>query len=1499
MSFESPIIKKQTNDAESKQNSEEIKKKALEALKQKVAIIDARHLAEMEARDAANAHMTEEKGKAGFWKKLWHHSLFESHYRNKKLNEVREEIRKSGNIYTAVEQDTKAHENAMNNIATRFISEYEEVINKVAGEARENLNKTDAKTLKTKADIKKLITDYAKDSSMNEEVFKSEKTKIFNSIDHDLIKGAGVYADNLFEMAKNAKLAVEHGAKLEELDLDLDIIVGKAKSSIKTEARNNAVDKAVTWIKDTKVGRYVNPAVMSTALGVVYSLGAFAGKKTLRSKLSHAMTFGGTAVASGLLAGANESQRLAHERMQHHREMAKGGVVGEDSPRREEMEKYTYNTESANKLISTLRESLYTKDAQGKEIAKQISQAEFDKVMASITEIETRESFSNRNLDRKKIDLITYSNAANVEKEHTEMVILLAKAKDEMRRQLSDNLKSILKPGESFDTILAKQVEVSEKVLMEGEKGITKQDKAFRNMKLKRSALAAGKAVLIGATVGAAVQEGIAAADGLWGGTREGIFEGLMHHGGPTANHVQTPLDHLILGNTHMSMEGAQDHLLENQNFGAPSHFKLPEGVSMIDNGDGTYNIMRGDDIVSDHIELHTDASGALDQASMDRLGEDGLVACVEPHAIEGVGNTVVSAKDYIDGHLDHTTHIARDGWYDNNTPKPVFDKNELKLWWGGDHNTGINHDGKYVFNVSHMTSKGSFHDSLSVDAQEKLKHGGLKMFLSLTRDTQMHPFEVDIDENGNAIIDPNSEVGKLFFSTDANGHAVFQGRFAEVSETFGTDANGSLHVRELATYEGPDHGPITIPGTTDIPVNYIDVPLDRDPPIFIPFVPRTPLEPIFYKPPFNPLEPGQKKNTEIIKMYYNGANINELQREFKEKGIERDPYTMIELEDGRKIWVDKNNKEVSRDKVRERVRLMAYLEKQNKEYLEELKGFNRNFEPMKKECRVSVIIPARFEEKNLKNLLDQYVQQVDEKGNPINKDLFEINIIVNTKEGEIADKSIDIINEWKSMNPGYHVNAINKVFSKENANVGMARKYITDLSILRSIERAESNGPLYIESEDADLVSVDKRTIAKLIKGFDEKPYLDVLRGTQDRQPELMIKNDLLFFERRLWDFAEIVMRDESMRSDKFDKSSFVWNRVVSGGWNTAYTAEAYAQIGGYVPDIIAEDMKIGQKISVLRGSEGKINTYTAETSGLRANSSPRRFLSAMAKQEDPYENFEDQSLKEKTLDELFDQVKQYGSISPEHKSRYESYVNGIFTYLKQEMGGKSEEFTKVMTRSLAFLGLKKGPNPDYIIGDNDKVTITDKGFKKVGDLLSKYKEEERWKLGYRRQNSPLNLDNKTVKSPSLTKPESKPAKKPVKTKEFDREKVIENSKLTREFINILASTPELMNTYSKGYEKYLSIKNYKNLKNNNPEKIEVEDTYSKYIQIPGNEGKDMDEFLRESVIVMEAAFAKEMQKIKEGNEEKGKKPKRMAKDKTAIRKVTSKAKNRSRIKN
>ncbi len=1304
----------------------------------KAAVVDLSKLAEAQARDVADSRMTEDKEDRakGFknWlvktgKRIWKHNIAQEWYRQREIGRVKEEISESGNLYAGETKDTtmKDYEDAKKAVVERFTSEYEDEMLKT----KEKDSKENVSDQKTKDAIKDLMIQFAGDTTMSEAAFIEEQNRILSTSNPEYAEKGKMYASNLLDIAREIRNSFSHGEKLAAMDFDVEITLGQAEESLNTEAKHNSFEKIIEKTQNSKLGKYLfnEPAGVAIAAGL-YSAVNFLGMKVLRSKAAKIGSFGAAAFLAGGISASKEAARLNRERAQHIRESAKGMEFKEsDMKRRKEMEENRYETRNASDIIQNFEKDL-AKVSNGR-----VTESELDAVLVTLSDLEARIALA----DKEKVDLIAYSRFNKVEEERMKLDQYRAKIKVMIRKGIGEGRIEFTKGG-TIDEHLKNLVGAQTNESLS--KDIEEKNRIFKEMKTKKVAKAFVKTALIGASVGFLFQEGHALLDSK----TDGVFEGVFKH----EEHLTTKATALeglrrwISGdNPRLPYGVGHEELLGN------THIQLPDGVTMHYNTDETVDILSHGKVISDHVKLLLDERGNLDDESIKALAKDGIHTSFAQVGDKVTEHVTRNASEYTNEHPELTTRIHR-SWMDNDTPMhpdPAHpghllgaDLNELRTQWGGVGGTGIDEHGNYVFNVQHMTDDGSFHDGLSVAAQEQMKKGGLTLLLSVTKGLQHTVFKVPIDIHGNAIVDPHSPIGEMMFQNN-NGHALFTGQFAEIGHSTGLAQDGGENMQILGTHIGSGRSGTVVEDIIKDTVKThvkLDVPADWDwnmPPV-IPIGAR------------RPLEKGEYGEMGIPPpVYYRGISLEEIQKEFKENSVEEDPYTLKTLENGNKVWVNKEGKEVIRSVEREKARISSYLGKQQEKYLSELKDYNKNLEPMNENCRISVIIPARFEEKNLKNLLDQYVKQVDEKGNPINKDLFEINIIINRKEGEKADKSTEIITEWKKANPGYHVNAIDATFPKEKANVGMARKYITDLSLMRSIERKKYNGPLYIESEDADLFSVDKRTINKLINGFDKKPYLDVLRGIQDRQPEIMSKNDLLFFERRLWDIGETTARDLSLRPDKFNKSSFTWNRIISGGWNTAYTAEAYVQIGGYVSDVIAEDMKIGQKISVLRGKKDikdnkfVINTYTAEVSGLRANSSPRRFIDAMVKQESPYDNFEDQSLKGKTIEELMTGLKRFERISPEHRQRYESGINAIYKFMKDEMG-PGEEAKKSIEKTLFYMGLKQGENLDYIFNIKNIIEITNKGYEKIGQLLVDYRNKEKWKLGYRRQNSPLIIE-------------------------------------------------------------------------------------------------------------------------------------------------------------
>lgn len=173
-------------------------------------------------------------------------------------------------------------------------------------------------------------------------------------------------------------------------------------------------------------------------------------------------------------------------------------------------------------------------------------------------------------------------------------------------------------------------------------------------------------------------------------------------------------------------------------------------------------------------------------------------------HEIIQPGNSsshaeMVATKDFVKSHENIFSKIKREYWADNDSLKP--DKNELRLRWGGEKGTGMDARGNYVFNIKHMMRNDSFHGNKHWDPQELMQKGKMKMLISLSEDTKNQVVEVAIDADGNAVIDPNSEIGKVAFK-NVGGHAKFLGKFAEVA-AMGDSKSGVDNVSILATHTG------------------------------------------------------------------------------------------------------------------------------------------------------------------------------------------------------------------------------------------------------------------------------------------------------------------------------------------------------------------------------------------------------------------------------------------------------------------------------------------------------------------------------------------------------------------------------------------------------------------------------------------------------------------------------------------------------------------------
>lgn len=543
--------------------------------------------------------------------------------------------------------------------------------------------------------------------------------------------------------------------------------------------------------------------------------------------------------------------------------------------------------------------------------------------------------------------------------------------------------------------------------------------------------------------------------------------------------------------------------------------------------------------------------------------------------------------------------------------------------------------------------------------------------------------------------------------------------------------ASGETDWQSSATIRGMGQTPDYIPGNevrtiedtrtvlnfdydgeypTDQETTLVKPPDDIDVPIIpLPFERRKVMERMKEKP-----TPGLSP---IEAAYYGGESLGDLQRWMSENPNRLQTYTKSIGPDGKTIWLDKEGKPVSRDIEREKGTLRTYLEDvraKDPGYYAELERLVREItiKPMKKETRVAVNIPAWMEEKNIYRVLSEYVKQTDKKGQPLNPDLFEINIIVNRKRGATSDKTVDEINRFisdiRAQGKDFTINFVDVEFDPPYNNVGNARRVITDLTLLRSIQRPMQDGSLYIESEDADLLNVDPRTVINLIEKLDNEPYIDAVAGVQDREPGYLMQNDFLFVRRRVEDFLVTMLRKNRFKPENNSNWNNTWHRVVTGGWNAGYSAEAIALIGGYDQNrVMGEDLIIGELMTMIRGDGTNPNLDVVRRIPSRSDSSPRRFISEIVTGRAAYSDaFADEELnrmiRNETIDQLLSRIDSLSRINNTNRAEFDKMIGGFYEYSKQ-LTPSVEEADKLFASVMFYLGFKK---TDYRI-DNGTLVI------------------------------------------------------------------------------------------------------------------------------------------------------------------------------------------------
>ncbi len=1147
-----------------------------------VVIVDQSRDAESAARDAADARLTAElnqgSGFKKFVKSIWKGGMAKHIYRQKYIKEANDAIVASQDVLSQTLANEQERRGAMESTIEQFQSEYDEAIHAEAGEQRERL----AESSEIVVEVKKLIRRFADPNTpanerLDRDSLNEEFTRTINAFREQGsgdLKGEGlVQLSNMVEIAQQVESAVRHGEAIDNVMAEFGVRTGESRSSARTDAKYDWVDKTLDKVQSSRIGRILPEGVVIAGVGIAASVASFVRNKAVMAGAKGAagavaigtgswvVAAGASAalgVGGGAIAAYNERKKTKDERAQHAREMARGGQINPGDKRRVEMEATRYATLSARDETDRLR-ALIDED--------RLDQGGNDALQAALDGLAQVETVT-RLSDQRNIDLLSFSSESSVGDERFALDVARAEAKVALRNRLdAQKLHDLGYDGYSLERVID---DVSQAYVEQIDEDISKKDKAFHKLRRRRMLKAGATGFATGATFGLIGQEIGAAFSDMQVGVLDPV---LGTHNAADAHN--TILNGMIHGDFvhHSPSSVLQDHTVN----GVKLH--LPEDYNLVDNHDGTMNLVNPNGTtIADHVTV--DASHS--QAMADALKADGITVdnlTTTSHSV-AYGNI----HSYLNSHSNATTEVHRGLWYEGNTPKPVFDNNELRMWWGGEANTGITSSGDYSFNIAHMQSNGSFQGNESVDWHNAVNGGTLKLAVSATGDTQSHVFMIDVQPNGEMII-PHDSPAAALFSTE-NGHAVFHGMYAETVQVTGVDGHGVTQIRPLATVVG-DNNPGDIPIPTDVPHPEFkltppgyDTAVSTDIAPVLPVVPRRPLEelerrhrePSPYPSPYPSLYGERGRPVD-----YSPQFMPELRQ---------DPHAKIRLEDGldwHNQFIRDQGGDAYADEIHDAVDNSTYLSK------------------LTSETKAIVTIPvgAAQESENIYRTLSLYGRQED-----INMNEFVVLLHVNWKDSLESDsermakiqKTFDEIERARRDYPDLRIEVVESKWSQDKIDrkeygdrlIGHVSQKMYDIAMAATRNavkdgRIAPGADLLVIKNDADADGMHKKYIRHMVNALETNPDKDTFTGAIYWGGKLHKNRPGFSFVTKVNEMARMAANLKS-----------VDGVVATMGPNVSMRMSSFAAIGGigHYDDRLGtdpDDLAIGYRFGQARGAHDR----------------------------------------------------------------------------------------------------------------------------------------------------------------------------------------------------------------------------------------------------------------------------------------------------------------------
>ena len=631
--------------------------------------------------------------------RLWKGKIFRDYYEFKYQRELKEQYSKDfAHTLGANLGDGSASSAETEQALIWRMTRDSDFFTDTVGEEREQLS-PDSEAYKA---MRRAVKTFVKNG--NEEAFIEETRRINN----DLMGNEGMpVLDNYLTSAIYIKGQVDHGRALNDVMRGFKMYQGASAEGVNSGHHERAIDKLVAKFErkkaDSKLS-WIPPEVVAGAAG----LAGWATGAIMRNRVAQAASFGGSAIAAGILAGVRENEQVKIDRADLARRIAEGGKIDENNKYEVGLAETLPEMRTAESYMEAMDQAITSGDAD------QMRQVLADLVVA-------REVGRNEG-----VDLIDYysggGDAEEVRNELTSRQFALEQAyiranedpnlelgryKDQLMDGLSVATRAYSGVIKNVNGALLSQGDVPEDVrerINEIYEVQANRDRVADKLRHRRVAKEVATTTARTLAFSTIAQEGLA----------------------------------FIRDDVH----GAVEDMLVGQHGDAPNAARTALGNLLnTPNGGAIGEVVAG----GNQPEKQFYRS---DEVSREQLNEWRAKGFRVDERIEHMPyehQVTVSAEDAVKG--NPTFHRA--GWLDYGTERP--DYNELL----GHHGEGSS----YIFNPR----GGSYGYGMSMSREDIIqaaREGHIKLMVSPTRGTQSNPFSI-----GNAIV---GDSGSINFTPDS-----------------------------------------------------------------------------------------------------------------------------------------------------------------------------------------------------------------------------------------------------------------------------------------------------------------------------------------------------------------------------------------------------------------------------------------------------------------------------------------------------------------------------------------------------------------------------------------------------------------------------------------------------------------------------------------------------------------------------------------------------------